>query len=120
MLATRTTECRQITVAMALRLAPGQMQSVQDALGSGFTVEDIHSAPRDSAMVVIPPCSASTMAAVLRDFPAALVLVVEANLPGTAGPIGRALAGGAAAYAGSTGPAGLAETVRWAQEGLAA
>jgi hypothetical protein len=120
MLATRPTECTQIMVAMALPLSPAQMQAVQDALGSGFTVEDIRTAPRDSAMVVIPPCSASTIGAVLRDFPNALVLVVEANTPGKAGPVARALAGGAAAYAGPTGPAGLADSVRWAQEGLAA
>jgi hypothetical protein len=105
---------------MALTLTPGQMAAVQDALGSGFTVEDIRKAPRDSAMVVIPPCSASTIGAILRDFPTALVLVVEANTPGNGGPIGRALAGGAAAYVESTGPAGLADSVRWAQEGLAA
>ena len=120
MLAMRKTGRTHITVAMALRLTPDQLQAVQDALGSGFAVEDIRSAPRDSAMVVVPPCSPSTIGAVLHDFPTALVLVVEANTVGGPGPIGRALAGGAMAYAGATGAAGLAASVRWAQEGLAA
>ncbi len=120
MLAVTTTDRSRITVAIALPLSPAQMQAVQAALGSAFAVEDIRRAPRESAIVVVPPCSAGTIRAVRRDFPAARVVVIEANTGENAGPIGRALASGAAVYAGATGPAGLADSVRWAHQGLAA
>ena len=110
---------RRVTVAVASPLSQDQLGALQDALGPSFAVADIRWAPRESAVVVVPPCSPGTINAVLGAFPLAQVLVVEVDA-GVGGPVGRALSAGASAYLGPVGPAGLAESVRWAQARLAA
>jgi hypothetical protein len=107
-------------VAVALRLSPEQLEALRDALGPECAVEDIRRAPRDSALVVVPPCSPGALTAVMRTFPKARVLVVEMEGDATSGPVARALGAGAAGYVGPVAAAGLAQSVRWAQGRLAA
>lgn len=110
----------RVTIVVALPLSKDELTAVQDALGEHFVVTDIRRAARNSAVVVVPPCSPGAIAAVLRTFPMAQVLVVEPVADSGGGPVGRALSKGACGFVRNDGAAGLADSVRWAQGRTAA
>ena len=109
-----------VTIAVALPMSEDELTAVQDALGEHFVVTDIRRAARDSAVVLVPPCSPGAIAAVLRTFPMAQVLVVEPVADSGGGPVRRALSKGASGFVRTDGAAGLADSVRWVQGRTAA
>jgi hypothetical protein len=66
-----------VTVAVAMPLSPAELDAIQDALGTGYAVVDIRTAPPESNVVVVPRCSPGTIRAVRRTFPGAEVLIVD-------------------------------------------
>jgi hypothetical protein len=109
-----------VIIAMALPLSEDERGAMQQALGERFVVTDIRRAARNSAVVVVPPCSPGAIAALLQTFPMAQVLVVEPVADTGDGPVGRALSKGASSFVRTDGAAGLAESIRWAQSRTAA
>jgi hypothetical protein len=99
-------------VAIALPWSPERLRAMQEALGPGFVVEDIRTAPPETALVVVPPCSPGAIRAVKRTFPAARVLIVEAGATTPAGPVNRAMLAGASGYLPAVDNATLADSLR--------
>jgi hypothetical protein len=108
------------TVALGLPLEPDQLEALHAALGPTFDVQDIRHAPPDSAVVVVPPCSPGAIRAVLQSFPGAQVLVAEMNGDAGAGSEARVLSAGAAGYVRARDGWALADSVREAQDSVAA
>ena len=109
-----------VTIAVALPLSDDELMAMQDALGEQFVVTDIRRAAPSSAVVVVPPCSPGAIAAVLRTFPMAQVLVIDPVVDSGGGPVRRALSTGASGFVRPDGVAGLADSVRWVQGRTAA
>ncbi|HEX4863047.1 MAG TPA: hypothetical protein VFV02_03190 [Acidimicrobiales bacterium] len=88
--------------------------ALESALIPRWRVVDIREAPPETAIVVVPPCSAHAIETLMAGFPVAKVLVVEGPSPGLRGPVTGAIRAGAFGYAvGETGPADLAESIAW-------
>jgi hypothetical protein len=105
---------RVLTVAIGMPMPDGDRAALEAALAPGFRVVDIRDAPPDTAIVVVPPCSAHAIETLTVGFPLAKILVVEGPWPILSGPVTCAIRAGAYGYAvGETGPGDLAESIAW-------
>jgi hypothetical protein len=106
--------CRVLTVAIGMPMPDRDRVALESALASGFRVVDIRDAPLDTAIVVVPPCSAHAIETLMVGFPRAKILVVEGPWTILSGPVTSAIRAGAYGYAiGETGPGDLAESITW-------
>lgn len=91
------------------------------ALGDGFAVVDIRTAPETIDVLLVPPLSAQALGILRDEFPSARLIVTELDDPesGTwiAGPVTRAMAAGAHAYLTPGTLGDLAAEVRVVIEG---
>jgi hypothetical protein len=101
-----------VVVAVALRRSARELEDMQEALGAGFIVEDIRTAPAEAAVVVVPPCSPGAIKAILHAFPSAQVVVVEGEATARVGPVERVLLAGAVDYVRTLTAGGFTDAVR--------
>ncbi|HUE58933.1 MAG TPA: hypothetical protein VMO88_05070, partial [Acidimicrobiales bacterium] len=87
------------------------------SLGGGCRVVDIRDAPADTAILVVPPCSAHAITTLMDAYPIARVLVVEGPCPPRCGPVTTLIRAGAFGYAvRDAEPGDLAESINWVRE----
>ena len=102
------------TVAIGMPMPDRDRVSLESALTPRCRVVDIRDAPPDTAIVVVPRCSAQAIVTVIAGFPRAKVLVIEGPCPVLSGPVTSAIRAGAFGYAvGEVGPGDLAESIAW-------
>ena len=56
-------------VAVGFPLSAEQRQTMAEAMGPGYELEDIRQAPADAALVLVPPCSPQALRALQALFP---------------------------------------------------
>ena len=101
-----------LTVAIGMPMPDRDRAALESALAPRCRVVDIRDAPRDTAILVVPPCSTQAIETLMIGFPRAKILVVEGPWLILSGPVSSAIRAGAFGYAvGETGPGDLAESI---------
>ena len=86
-------------MAVSLPLDDGTLDSLAARLGSRFHLHQFRTAPTGAAIVLCPPCSPGALNRLRKEFPVAVVVVVEARGgAAVAGPVGRVFEAGADSY----------------------
>ena len=110
-----TSPAPALRVLVTLPWAEARRAALASQLGPGCELVDVHGAgPAD--VVICPPCSPSTLLRLHHDYPAASIVVVEADeQAGTAGldaPVTRLLSAGADTYRLDGSPGAVASAIR--------
>ncbi len=109
-----------VTIAIGMPTSDSERAALATSLGGGCRVVDIREAPPDTAILVVPPCSAHAINSLMDAYPLARVLVLEGPCPPRCGPITRLIRAGAFGYAVSaTEPGDLAESINWVRNAAA-
>lgn len=89
-------------VATAMRLSATTRWRLQEHFGAGYVVLDMHEAPESTDVLLVNPVSPMLLSRLQARFPRARVVVTEIDDDelgvSYAGPVGRLLDAGAAAY----------------------
>ena len=108
-------------VATGMKVTEQVRAYLSAALGDGFAVVDIRTAPETIDALLVPPLSAQALGILRGEFPSARLIVAELDDAdsGTwiAGPVTRAMAAGAHAYLTPGTLGDLADEVRGIVEG---
>jgi hypothetical protein len=111
---------KPVTIAIGMPTSDSERAALATSLGGGCRVVDIRDAPPDTAILVVPPCSAHAIASLMDTYPIARVLVLEGPCPPRCGPVTTLIRAGAFGYAVSeTEPGDLAESINWARNAAA-
>ncbi len=90
-------------VAVGFPLSAEQRQTMAEAMGPGYELEDIRQAPADAALVLVPPCSPQALRALQALFPNSDIVVVDPDGLPDRDTARRAIGAGARDYVTTRG-----------------
>ena len=99
-------------VAIGFPLSAEQRQTMVEAMGSGYELEDIRQAPADATLVLVAPCSPQAVQALQALFPTADIVVVDPDGLPDRDSARRAISAGARDYVTTSGLGELGRRLR--------